>query len=672
MSKDMFYAAINNIEKEIIDIQSPNVIFIGSNSKAELLYKNVPCKVIEKNYRYVLDTKDEIKQNDDLFSIFEKSLLVQKTLIESPESKIVFSIDSGCIFNARAREFTNWLKSIDKSFGSHNLLHSSCLVIESVSKDSDPILELQSLIKDSFGRISDVNLKLLDSWLANEKIKLIQNFSKKDLGEYDSTYFQKELGDVLQKCSSVSYLDSKPFLPSETIDSQRAFYKEISNEIFGNSKNFAAILYESLAECLRKDAGTYDFNQFEKKYHNMLTKLDVQENQIYKSMINLCLTLDNEPLQKIAEYVKQLEETEGRITNLMFGVLDLHDPDMHRLDFENNINNLRNELKQSWDESITKANEAVRVSCDLHTLFELNEKCKLDSKKIGLEVYLKKRDIITEKEIAKLLGPHKELRLNLDKLNDFCHSDNYLKQSVIKNIEAYSNLTPLYKVIYQSIIASSIDKNKDTSNSFVNSYAQHVKNLYSQLYDEYADAITNLEKEYHNCVDYRENLVVGTGLTGGLVTGGVTAGAIALSGATGGIFAIVAIPFLASSGGAYWYKKKISENSDYKCGFKSVEQYYKQLPKDLREAWADINMFPKLSEYLKEAYPANKIYLHNEEQHNENFVSGSMLAIEESKELNELSSQNNKFSQNQDEELLQSNYGVLLSGNNMKISPEYS
>ncbi|MEA0971662.1 hypothetical protein Megvenef_01646 [Candidatus Megaera venefica] len=61
-----------------------------------------------------------------------------------------------------------------------------------------------------------------------------------------------------------------------------------------------------------------------------------------------------------------------------------------------------------------------------------------------------------------------------------------------------------------------------------------------------------------------------------------------------------------------------------------------------------------------------------EEQHNENFVGGSILAIEESKELNELSSQNNEFSQNQNEELLQSNYGVLLSGNNMKISPEYS
>jgi hypothetical protein len=110
-----------------------------------------------------------------------------------------------------------------------------------------------------------------------------------------------------------------------------------------------------------------------------------------------------------------------------------------------------------------------------------------------------------------------------------------------------------------------------------------------------------------------------------------------------------------------------------KYSFKSVEQYYKQLPKDLREGWADINMFPKLSEYLKEAYPANKIYLHNEEQHNENFVSGSMLAIEESKELNELSSQTNKFSQNQNEELLlQSNDGVLLSGNNMNIPPEYS
>lgn len=677
MSKDMFYAAINNIEKEIIDIQSPNVIFIGSNSKAELLYKNVPCKVIEKNYRYVLDTKDEIKQNDDLFSIFEKSLLVQKTLIESPESKIVFSIDSGCIFNARAREFTNWLKSIDKSFGSHNLFNSSCLVIESVSKDSDPILELQSLIKDSFGRISDVNLKLLDSWLVNEKIKLIQNFSKKDLGEYDGTYFQKELGAVLQKCSSVSYLDSKPFLPSETIDSQRAFYKEISNEIFGNSKNFAATLYENLAEAIRKDACTYDFNKFEKKYHNMLTKLDVQENQIYKSMINLCLTLDNEPLQKIAEYVKQLEETEGKITNLMRGVLDLHDPDMYRLDFENNINNLKNELKNNWDKSIFQANEAVRASCDLYTLFELNGKCKLDSKKIGYECYLKKRDAITEQESDKLLESHKELRLNLNKLNDFCHSDNHLKQAVIKNIEAYSNLTPLHKVIYQSIIASSIDKNLDTSNSFINSYVLHVKSLYSQLYDEYAEVITNLEKEYHECAWFRENIEVfgGRCIGGGTVVGGVVAGGIALSGGTGLIFLLTGIPSLIGGIGGYIKKKQISENSDslLKYSFKSVEQYYKQLPKDLREGWADINMFPKLSEYLKEAYPANKIYLHNEEQHNENFVSGSMLAIEESKELNELSSQTNKFSQNQNEELLlQSNDGVLLSGNNMNIPPEYS
>ncbi len=75
---------------------------------------------------------------------------------------------------------------------------------------------------------------MLDSWLVNEKIKLIQNFSKKDLGEYDSTYFQKELGDVLQKCSSVSYLNSNPFLPSETIDLQRAFYKEISYQLIAS------------------------------------------------------------------------------------------------------------------------------------------------------------------------------------------------------------------------------------------------------------------------------------------------------------------------------------------------------------------------------------------------------------------------------------------------------
>ena len=671
MAKDMFYAAINNIEKKTINTQSPNVIFIGSNdSKAELLYKNIPFKVVEKNYRYVLDREDEIKQNNDFFGIFEKSLLVQKTLIESSESKIVFVIDSGCIFNARASEFTSWLKSIDKSFGSQNLFNSSCLVIESVSKDSDPILELQSLIKDSLGRISDINLKLLGNWLDNEKIKLIQNFSKKDLGEYDSTYFQKELGDILQKCSSVSYLDSKPFLPSETIDSQRAFYKEISNEILNSSKDFVDSLREILMESLKKDADTYDFNQFEKNYHNMLTKLDVPEHLIYKSMIKFqTLNIGSLSLKKIAEYVKQLEETEGKITNLMIGVLDLHDPEMHRLDFGNNINNLKNALKNNWDDSITKASEALRTYSDLYTLFELNEKCKIDSKKIGLEFYWKKRDIITEKDIAKLLEPHKELCLSLKKLNDFCHSDNHLKESVIKNIEAYSNFTPLYKIIYQSIIESSINQNKDTKDSFVNSYVQYVKNLYSQLYNEYNEVMTNLEKEYDQCISYREKVVVGAGGAGGVILGiGATSAVTIISGGTLAPFVFFG-GFLGvgTGGGAYWYKKKLSENSDYTGGFDSVGQYYKQLPKDLRESWADINVFPKLSEYLKKTYPANEIYSQYEAQYNEEYTGHLMLAIEEDKGLK-------KNLESKKEGLLENDYKKIQlqnASNSFNISKAY-
>lgn len=669
MAKEMFYAAVNNADKRVIDTQFPNVVFIASsNSKVELLYKNFSCKVIEKNYRYVLDTEDEIKQDNDFFSIFEKSLFVQKTLRESPESKVVFVIDSGCIFNARAREFTNWLELIDKSFGSQNLFHSSCLVIESVSKDSNPILELQSLIKDSFNRISDINLKLLDNWLANEKITLIEKFSKKDLGKYDGVSFQKELDHILQKCSPISYLDSKPFLPSETVDSQRAFYKEISNEMLENTKDFVTILYKDLTEVLRKDANNCDFNQFEKNYYNILIKLDIQEHLVYKTMLNFCNILNIEPLQKITESVKQLEDIENKVTSLMSGVLDLHDLDMHGLDFRNNINNLKIKLKEDWDESITKAGEVIRTYSDLYTLFELNEKCKLDSKKIGLEFYWKKRDTVTKQEVNKLFESNKEFCSSFDKIQYFCHSDNQLKQAIIRSLETYSKLSPLHEIIYQSIIKSSTSQSSNTVEIFVNLYAQHVKNLYAQLYNEYNDVITNLEKEYHDCTWHRENIKVflGGGISSGVVTGGVTAGVIALSGGTGGLFAIAALPFLGSLGGAYMKKKEISENLDYslKDSFKSVEKYYKQLPKDLREGWASINTFPKLSEYLKKTYPENKIYSYDEEQYNKDYLNVPMLAIEEDKESKKLVDlKKGKLLQSNDEPHENSNNEVLLSGN---------
>jgi hypothetical protein len=676
MAKEMFYASINNVDKRLIDTKFSNVIFItSSNSKIELLYKNFSCKVIEKNYRYVLDIEDEIKQDNDFFSIFEKSLFAQKTLRESSESKIVFVIDSGCIFNGRAREFTNWLELIDKSFGSQNLYNSSCVVIESVSKDSDPILELQSLMKDSFNRISDINLKLLDNWLVNEKITLIEKFSKKDLGKYDGISFQKELNHILQKCSPISYLDSKPFLPNETVDFQRAFYKEISNEILKKIEEFIPILYKELTNLLTKDASTCDFNQFKKNYHNILTKLDIQEHLIYKSMLNFCNILNIELLQNITDSVKQLEDIENKITSLMYGVLDLHDLDTHGLDFRNNINNLKMQLKEDWDESITRAEEVIRTYSDLYSLFELNEKCKLDSKKIGLEFYWKKRDTITKQEVNKLFESNKEFCSNFNKIQCFYHSNNQLKQAIIGNLETYSKLSPLYEIIYQSIIKLSMSQSSNTVENFINLYAQHVQNVYTQLYDEHNNVITNLEKEYDKCVDHREKLVIETGGIGGAALGIV--GATALTVMSGGTFT----PFIllggllgaGTGGGAYLYKKQLAENCDYEYGFDAVGQYYKQLPKDLRESWADINTFPKLAEYLKKSYPENKIYSRDEERSTQNYVNIPMKAIEEDKELKKLLKQPEEGLINKEDETIQtmsdngngenSYYGFSLIGN---------
>lgn len=676
MAKEMFYAAINNVDKRVIDNKFSNVIFItSSNSKIELLYKNFSCKVIEKNYRYALDIEDEIKQDNDFFSIFEKSLFAQKTLRESSESKIVFVIDSGCIFNGRAREFTNWLELIDKSFGSQNLYNSSCVVIESVSKDSDPILELQSLMKDSFNRISDINLKLLDNWLVNEKITLIEKFSKKDLGKYDGISFQKELNHILQKCSPISYLDSKPFLPNETVDFQRAFYKEISNEILKKIEEFIPILYKELTNLLTKDASTCDFNQFKKNYHNILTKLDIQEHLIYKSMLNFCNILNIELLQNITDSVKQLEDIENKITSLMYGVLDLHDLDTHGLDFRNNINNLKMQLKEDWDESITRAEEVIRTYSDLYSLFELNEKCKLDSKKIGLEFYWKKRDTITKQEVNKLFESNKEFCSNFNKIQCFYHSNNQLKQAIIGNLETYSKLSPLYEIIYQSIIKLSMSQSSNTVENFINLYAQHVQNVYTQLYDEHNNVITNLEKEYDKCVDHREKLVIETGGIGGAALGIV--GATALTVMSGGTFT----PFIllggllgaGTGGGAYLYKKQLAENFDYEYGFDAVGQYYKQLPKDLRESWADINTFPKLAEYLKKSYPENKIYSRDEERSTQNYVNIPMKAIEEDKELKKLLKQPEEGLINKEDETIQtmsdnsngenSYYGFSLIGN---------
>ncbi len=633
MSKNMF-EIIERINRQPIT-QSNNIIFVGANSKAEQIYTNKSCKVIEKNYRYVLD----MPQDDDPFSLFEKSLLIQKTLSESSESKIVFVIDSGSIFDGRAKEFTNWLELIDQTFASQNLFNCSCLVIESVSGDANPISELKSLMQQSFGRISNVNLKLLDKWVNEDKIKLINNFSKKDLGEYDGRSFQKELDSGLQKCTTISHLDTKPLLPSWTIDWQKQCYNEVLQAILQQSEEFAKLLYQNLTKNFEKATNDLDLQQFDKNYRKILDELDIQESQIYKSMGNFCqICPEVEQLQHIAGNMRLLEKKQGEIADLMLGVRQLHDPDYQRLNFSNHISNVKNGLQKDWQKAIFEANEAVRISYDSYSMLELNEQFKLDSKNLGVKCYLKKLPPSFQ-EINKLLASHQEFRSTLKQLDDFCHSNNQFKEAVIKNIEIYSNATPLHSIIYRAIIES-VYSHKNISENLAKLYVENVSQVYSQLYVQYNHAITNLEEEYHNCVGKRENLVMGTGGTAGAIATGATIAVI-----SGGL----ALPFLGlgalgvAGGGAMYYKKTISENTNLlgTIGFDKVEKYYKQLPKDLREQWASINMFPKLTEYLKTQYPTNKIYtpfeegganeLPTQQHHIENPSSGQ---FEESKEQN--------------------------------------
>lgn len=597
MAKNIFNI-IKKVEQKVINSENTNTIFTEANSKAELFYKNVPCEVVNYNYRYVLRPKEQTVQNYDFYKIFKHSLTIQKILKDSSLSKIVFNIDAGDIFNARGKGFTDWLELINTSFDGQKLLYSSCLVIESVSSDSDPIAELKSFIGSSFDRISESNLKLLNEWIKNGKIVLISKFTKNDLGDYDSNIFRKELNDALQKCQFISELDSKPFLPNDTRDFQIQLYKENSNNISDKLQKFINKLEVELKNYLNQCAERKVLSNFKNDYQNIIIKLDINEGSLYESLINLYqLNSFSESLMVIAKEVKILEKEELILTKLMAYTLSLHNPVNHKLELENNVRKLSCKLKNFWGNSIKEAEEAVNAYLELYSLFELNEDFRLAVKNLGVKLHLmKKQDTISDKEFSRLLEYNAEFDKIFNKLQLFCQKKGDLQQSFMKTIEAYSSLT--HKIIYQSIAHST--QTNSPAQEFVHLYTQHVKNFYSKLFSEYQGILTNLEKEYKQCIDKREN-AVGVGAVGVGAVGGIVLGSVGFP------------PLLiGSSLGAYWAylkRKKISENFDlFKLGFNKVEEYYKQLPKELREAWADINMFPNLSKHLKDSYPEDKIY----------------------------------------------------------------
>ena len=147
----------------------------------------------------------------------------------------------------------------------------------------------------------------------------------------------------------------------------------------------------------------------------------------------------------------------------------------------------------------------------------------------------------------------------------------------------------------------------------------HVAELYTALYAEHNDIIQGLEKEHQECISNRK--LITTVVGGGVTTIGA-AGLAAIAAETVG-FGMIGIPMPLLTiagiigtglGASIIHKRKdIAENTNLiKSTFESLEKYYKQLPKDLREGWANINMSHTLSEYLKSKYIKEDVYLPDE------------------------------------------------------------
>ncbi|MFY9590261.1 hypothetical protein [Rickettsia endosymbiont of Halotydeus destructor] len=133
----------------------------------------------------------------------------------------------------------------------------------------------------------------------------------------------------------------------------------------------------------------------------------------------------------------------------------------------------------------------------------------------------------------------------------------------------------------------------------------------TELYTKYEPIIKELENAYNNYTESRENITAG-GIAGGLSSMGVCGG-LSLGFGPLGTFITLSGILYASQVVAQTYKKDLSqtlptEGLIMKNNIKKIEEYYTQLPKDLREKWASAKTFPKLAEYLKIKYFEDKIY----------------------------------------------------------------
>ncbi len=282
-----------------------------------------------------------------------------------------------------------------------------------------------------------------------------------------------------------------------TVDAQKAFYQEISSSISERLKELITILSRDILNDLQTCAEHQSFNEFE-EYYGLISRSLSTDDTICKPLGNICNALKTQSLEVLEniENLGRLKEIEYKIANLLPYVSDMHDPNLHLLEFNNMVHDLRNHVGEVWNSYIQRAYEAEMACMDLESLLESNEKFKTDAENLAKKLYFSQHQI-TDHDIHSLLKQHKELVSNFDKLKHFFHSNNPLKMPVLRDIQSYGNLV-LDKIIHQSIV-DSMDKNQDVSNSFFKLYMEHTNDMYQQSYGEHNETITLLNTEYSKC-----------------------------------------------------------------------------------------------------------------------------------------------------------------------------
>lgn len=595
------------VRQKNLDINFTKVVFVGFNSKAEMFHKNIPCEVVAKSYRYILRPKDQI-EHSSFYDLLEHSLMVQRTLKEAIESKIVFVVESSSIFNGRGREFTSWLDYIDKSYGSENLLSTSCLVVESVSSDSNPVLELKSIASSSCDRITGQNLKLLNEWLNSEKIALIPRLTKSDLGDYNADPFRKQLDSILSKCETLSRCNSKVFLPADSLDFQEKLYQQHFQALSDKSGKFISeletVFYHFLDQKAKK---CNDLDSFKNSYNKILDVLGVNISLLHEFIIALSrLDITNNTLQNIAKEIEILEQKERSIIELMPEISRWYDPEKQLLTFTNKIYNIKKKLIECWSHDISITEEAIKVYLSIYRLCESNETYKSEMKNLGVEFHLGKfKEGDATINALELIKKHEELDTSLKQVEDFYSRNTKLKEVFIKTIESYSDLTALHKISYQSMLKY-VQETTPLNVSFSRLYTKHIKDIYDELYSEYREITTKLE----SAVTRLNVTILATAGSAAAIPILVDYMTYMLTGFP--IFTLIAMygGMMANSSGMGFQNLVLKKNLE------QVERYYKQLPKDLRETWAEINdVYHWLSNYLKKKYSEDSTHRFDESEY---------------------------------------------------------